>query len=445
MTQPVPSIWTTLATLSGGPSDMVLSAGGMSKAQSPFDLTNCLPAAYVLSTQLWSWAQTADMPACRVGHASRGLAHVSMAAVVFGGGTGLKTPSADLWLWQAGAWSSIEAPAGTGPAPRWFHAMVTRDNASSPVGQDLVVHGGVGVDADTGEYVLLGDTWVFTFSNANGTAGQWYSINGPAPSGFGEAAAAVANGDVYLTGGCLGVGLFPFCDMLPGQAEVQQTTWRLDFATGAWTMMPSANAPLSFFATLVATPAPTESLMLYGGQMSRSSIINQTFIMPLSGSFAPVTMVAPTEEQAQVDWAPAPRYGQAAVWAEHLQSMVVFAGEGWGGFFNDLWVFRPPRLWQAVALNAQPPPIDAVQQVITLTYAEKPGGPLVTNMFMFGGLAPSTVWGSAWRYSVSSQIWLETQTQGSPNIPSARLGHTLVPLPTGDGYLLFGGSNTGTE
>lgn len=150
----------------------------------------------------------------------------------------------DTWAFYP-ACGAYQELTGEGPRKRGRYAI-----AHDVAGQRLILHGGRLRNADSGDYILLDDTWVLDLTTD--TWSQW-TIDGPGAR-FNHSGAMV-DGRFVLFGGST--------DVRSSQFEPKRDTWALDLTTRTWSKVEAGNKPEARLYHAATTDGT--SLYVYGG------------------------------------------------------------------------------------------------------------------------------------------------------------------------------------
>jgi len=279
----------------------------------------------------WYQASPAASPSARTEHAmafdsTRGV------TVLFGGNTG--TANGETWEWDGTEWKQV---AGTGPAPRFGHAMTFRGNA--------VLFGGVG----------FGDSWEWDGSTWRET---------PAPAGNRPSVRAYCGfandcwGDAVILGGHDGT--------------VLGDLWGYNANEFGWDEFGMAPVSARYKYAMTAEGCGEDPAVLFGGLTSGDTLNGETWTFAIdSGGW----------QQREVT-GPDPRCLAALAKAGSYETSraILFGGEGAGGLLGDTWEWNGSQ-WSQLALPTAPSPrkghamvYDSVRNVLVLFGGETATG-----------------------------------------------------------------------
>ncbi len=262
------------------------------------------PSAAAAAQFAWELVGDGDGPAARSEHTLAADVE-GYGLVLFGGRDGTGTALGDTWRFDAdtGTWDAIP---GTGPAPRFGHAVAVDDAA----GVFYLIGGQAGS-------TFFDDTWRYEYATDS-----WSQIDTtPAPAArYGHSAILTGDGQVVISHGFTFNGRF-------------DDTWSLDPETGTWTdISPETGAtrPLPRCLHEAVWDAEGKRMLLFGGCASGYGPC------PLGDlwSFDPETREW-TDETPAIG--PAPRTNPALVLDSESQRAILLAGSTEAGFRFDTW------------------------------------------------------------------------------------------------------------
>jgi hypothetical protein len=130
---------------------------------------------------------------------------------------------------------------------------------------------------------------------------------------------------------------------------------------------------------------------------------------------------------------PPARFGQNAVWLGG-KGLVVFAGQGSKGFFNDLWLYDPLRNgWTQLPASGAPP----IPRYGSCAALGSDG-----RFWISHGFTEEQVrFADTRAYDFSTGVWTD-ETPGAGEVPIARCLHACFTAPDGR-FVLYAGQTTG--
>ena len=227
-------------------------------------------------------------------------------------------------------------------------------------------------------------------------------------------------------------------------------------------------------ATLVYA-STGNSLLLFGGRQGGQGLNDLWSFSLDTGRWSQIAAAA----------APAPRWGHVAVFDDQRRQLVVFSGQGPGGFFNDTWVFdMASQGWRETTPAGDKPAsrygscvgYDRDRDLLYISHGFASGRfndtwafdlkaqlwsdvsargvrPIERclhqcafdadsrSLLLYGGQSNVTpILGDLWRYDPSSKTWREVSPAGQKPLP--RFFSSLVGDLSSQRFLLFGGVTT---
>lgn len=225
-------------------------------------------------------------------------------------------------------------------------------------------------------------------------------------------------------------------------------------------------------ATLVHADS-RHSLLLFGGRREGRGLNDLWSFSLDSGRWSQIAAAT----------APAPRWGHVAVFDDQRSQMVIFSGQGPGGFFNDTWVFdmASQEWWKTTPAGDKPAPrygscvgYDYEQDLFYISHGFASSGRFDDTwafdlkaqrwidvspsgvrpierclhqcafdresraLLLYGGQSNVTpILGDLWRYDPSAKVWMEISADVEKPLP--RFFSSLVGDPSSQRFLLFGG------
>lgn len=234
-------------------------------------------------------------------------------------------------------WSQLQ-PSGPLPPSRGFHSAIY-----DSTGDRMIVFGGLGPS-------WLNDTWALSLSDPP----VWSQLepSGAPPLGRCSHTAIydpVRNRMIVFGG---------------ANASHLNDTWELTFAsTPTWHQLsPSGSLPLTRYAHSAIYDPLRDGMIVFGGygpSGPSSGWFNDTWIMSLTGGSA-WSQLSPSGV------APAPRYSHIAIYDSPRDRMVVFAGNGPGGYFGDVATLSlaDTPVWSQLSPSGGLPPLRSLPAAI---------------------------------------------------------------------------------
>lgn len=109
---------------------------------------------------------------------------------------------------------------------------------------------------------------------------------------------------------------------------------------------------------------------------------------------------------------PTARYGQGAIYAPTINSMLVFSGSSGS---SDLWQYSTPtNAWMLLNPACTDPPSRVDFSAVYVS--------VLNSMFIFGGISGSTYLNDLWEYSISDNYWVQLSPSGSVSNSRCRYG-----------------------
>lgn len=353
-----------------------------------------LQSMWTFSAGSWTSVSTPLFPA-DYGMAASG--DVSGQCVYFfGGNVTSPTGSGEIVPLEMEGYSFAEAWPGNTPPGRFDPEM-----AYDPATGETFLYGG-----DLGGNSLATDAWSYE-------AGTWTQLTSAASSDFSAPVWApmvydVRDGYFLMFGGNCAIG-----SVCP---ENESAT----YSAGTWTALPTSTAPSPRWASDMAYDPADGHVVLFGGYTGHT-FLNDTWIYA-DGIWTNITQTAGTP--------PSARAGLGLMTYDAADRMLVlFGGQGNGGFLNDTWTFSSGR-WSPLD-PATPPP---ARNDAPLVY-----DPVLGSVLLIAGHGNTLALGDMWAFSHGN--WTELL----PSVPfSYRWAYGAVFDTVDNEVLLFGGTNTGT-
>ncbi len=374
--------------------------GGSSATGFPYDNDG---GRYSPSTNIWlpvthSWVPTttSGAPAARSSHTA---VWTGSEMIVWGGSTssgrvndgGRYNPSTDNWT---------QTTTSGAPAARSSHKAVW-------TGSEMIVWGGSGGSPlnDGGRYSPFTDSWAPTTTTG-------------APAGRAGHTAVWTGSEMIVWGGS-------------GAAGFSNDGGRYDPSADSWVPTETSGAPV---ARAGHTAVWTGTEMIVWGGVNSSPLDPPPNTggryLPSTNTWLPTGLSFPT---------PPGRSGHTAVWTG--SEMIIWGGQGVftpeiSPYLGDGWRYNPStNIWVQTGVASGGSPAARSGHAAVWTGSE---------MIIWGGISASGLpsvsrsVNDGWRYSPSSDSWVQTATSGAPTV---RIGPTAVW--TSNEMIVWGGSSGG--
>jgi len=371
------------------------SPGNAAPAYAPASSTGFTPAVFpqvepsgdgtTFLSPNWVESSSTGGPAAGYGH-EMAYDPVREQIVMFGGAetyTGARLD--ETWTWSNGVWTQL-SPAHA-PSPRATPMM-----AWDPVRQAIVLFGG-NIPGGT----FYNDTWTW-----DGTDWTKLTMSGSVPStrSWGAFAYDPVRDGLVLFGG-----------YAPAGARLNDT-WFLASGSSSWTQIQAngvSGAPSIREGAGLAYSESTSQLVLFGGASSGTGRLNDTWVLPSTGS---------SWTQQHPDHSPPARMGLVMAFDPGIDGIVMFGGaDASATVLNDTWAWTGDD-WLVADGIAAPPGLYSAAGTAT------PSGQLV----VFGGATVSngsTTTDKTWVYDAGLPL-LDIEVTKDGDAPSDDLDYFYV-------------------
>ena len=169
-----------------------------------------------------------------------------------------------------------------------------------------------------------------------------------------------------------------------------------------------------------------DRMIIYGGQ--GSSLFGDVWALSFTGTPS-WTQLAPTGTP------PTARVSPSAIYDPVRDRVVVWAGQGTGGYKNDVWslTLSGTPAWSQLLPSGGPPPGRSRSTAIYDSARDR--------MVVFGGKDATTFYNDVWTLSMGTPTWATLTPSGTG--PTARYGQAGIYDPVRDRMVLFGGNDGG--
>ncbi len=197
--------------------------------------------------------------------------------------------------------------------------------------------------------------------------------------------------------------------------------WKFSFASNTWSILWEdgniTNAPVRRYGTASIYEPVSGKVTSFAGFTSGGRF-DDTWTFDVNSR---------TWQDKTISLRPPKRCLHAAVYANDLGKMVIYAGQDDNGLRDDIWECQlSSYTWNNITPAVKPP---ARFWNSTIYYN---GG----NIIIFGGLSTGAR-NDMWKFRMGSNLW-EFIVQGAV-VPPARWGHTGIYIPEQDRMIIFGG------
>jgi len=214
---------------------------------------------------------------------------------------------------------------------------------------------------------------------------------------------------------------------LSGSAP-QNDVWELTLSgTPAWhQIVPAGAAPGARSGHAAVYDPVRDRMIVYGG--TGASVFGDVWALSFTGT-PTWTQLAPTGTP------PASRVSSSAIYDPVRDRVVICAGQGAGGYRNDVWALTlsGTPAWSQLLPTGGPPPGRSRHTAIYDSARDR--------MVMFGGKDATTSYNDVWTLSMGTPAWSSLTPTGTG--PTARYGQTGIYDPVRDRMVLFGGNDGG--
>jgi hypothetical protein len=194
-------------------------------------------------------------------------------------------------------------------------------------------------------------------------------------------------------------------------------------APRGWERVTAASPPSARFDHTITLDPAGQKLVLFGGR-DGANTLGDTWVFDL-GSRA--------WHEAKPSPAPTPRFGHDATYDPTTRRVLLFAGQGKEGFFNDVWSFDTvSETWRKLETNGPTP----VKRYGTAAAVDtRRNQLLITHGFAEGRFDDT------WALNLATNTWTQLAISGGK--PLKRCLHEAVYDGGTDRLILFGGCSSG--
>ena len=194
-----------------------------------------------------------------------------------------------------------------------------------------------------------------------------------------------------------------------------------------WIRLATANTPPSGrFVHTAIYDTPQDRMIVFAG-IGASGAFNEVWSLSMVPTSA-WTQLSPSGTP------PSARYAHAAIFDPVRDRMVVFGGFDGANPLNDVWTLSlsGSPIWNPITPSGTPP---SARYRMSSIYDS-----VNDRMLIFGGSTSTTLMNDVWALSLAgTPAWTKLTPTGTP--PSARVSHTAILDPLRSRMLIFGGSD----
>ena len=245
-----------------------------------------------------------------------------------------------------------------------------------------------------------------------------------------NAARAEHNG--LLTGLDLG-SLAPLGNMTRGEVAqiLHNLLGKLGAAqpeTGSWVRLnPAGTPPAARWGHSMVYDTAAGKAILFGGMDSGGQFLNDTWAYdPAANAWA---RLLPSGAS------PAGRWGHSMVYDSTRGEVILFGGHNYSGMLGDAWAYSASaNTWTPIAFAGGAPPSARAGHAMVYD-------PVRRKVILFGGEGTGGFGNDTWTYDPAAKSWIKWAANPGGSSPSARLGHCMVYDSAQGKVVLFGGAN----
>jgi N-acetylneuraminic acid mutarotase len=304
----------------------------------------------------------------------------------------------DTWTYDLSEdeWNNMDPPDPK-PNPRHTHDMAFIWGTDK-----VLLFGGCTVDDENNE------TWLYDLSDNTWTQKAF----GPTGRKYHALASIYYDDKVVLFSGFDG-------------NDYVDDTWVYDLSDDTWTQMSPSTSPSARKGHEMASIYDTDKIVLFGGNVSGTHFIDDTWVYDLSED--DWTDMNPASD------IPSPRRGHGMSSLYETDKVVIFGGySDVTSYVHDTWVYDSgDNIWTLKEPPTSPSPRYITHGIASIYNDDK--------AMLFGGGFYDGMWynfDDTWIYDLSEDTWTEMNPASNPK---GRRGHVLSSISDTDLVLLFGG------